>query len=181
MTKRFSILLAALMAIVLFGACGCEKPKPQEEPQPAEDTTQIEPIEPIVPADMSLIELSVPVTDNWVWSGKPQITIRITNGNAGAVQLGTRVVVTTDKKADVVTLTDSVVVGAKSRKDVVVTTTEKLEPGIYHAECYVDTTHVLAFNFAIDPFEITSVNDKPADFVFPGNEIVGYGLQLGHL
>ena len=150
MGKHFSIFLTAL--VVLLAACGCEKKGAQDDPTPMQEP------------DMSLIASSVPVTDNWVWSGKPQITLQITNDNAGAVQLGTKVVVTTDKKAEVVTITDSVVIGAKSQKDFVVTTTADLEPGIYHAECYVDTAHVRGFNFAIDPFAITSVNDKPADF-----------------
>ena len=145
MTKHYSIFLLAL--VVLFGACGCEKKTP---------------VEPVV--DMSLVESSVPVTDNWVWSGKPQITIQVTNGNAVAVKLGTKVVITTDKKAEVVTLSDSVTVDAKSQKDVVVTTTENLEPGIYRAVCSVNAQETDAFNFAIDPFKITSVNDKPADF-----------------
>ena len=156
MQKSFSILLAALSVVMLFGACGCEKKVTPEEPQPQE-TLMDNP-------DMSLIDASVPVTGNWVWSGKPQITIHIANGNPGAVKLGTKVVVTTDKKADVVTLTDSVVISSKSQKDFVVTTTADMKPGIYHAVCHVNGKSVRAFNFAIDPFEITSVNDKPADF-----------------
>lgn len=156
MQKSFSILLAALSVVMLFGACGCEKKVTPEEPQPQE-TLMDNP-------DMSLIDASVPVTDNWVWSGKPQITIHIANGNPGAVKLGTKVVVTTDKKADVVTLTDSVVISSRSQKDFVVTTTADMKPGIYHAVCHVNGKSVRAFNFAIDPFEITSVNDKPADF-----------------
>ena len=154
MTKHYYIFLLAL--VVLFGACGCENKGTEEDPIPEEQVMDN--------PDMSLISQSVPVTDNWVWSGKPQITIQITNGNIGEVKLGTKVVITTDKKAEVVTLTDSVIVGAKSGKDVVVTTTDKLEPGIYHAVCSVESKEVRAFNFAIDPFEITSVNDKPADF-----------------
>ena len=157
-SSKYSIFL--LVLVVLLGACGCEKPKAQDDPQPQQDPQE----EQIIPADMSLVELSVPVTDNWVWSGKPQITIHITNNNAGAVKLGTKVVITTDKKAEVVTLTDSVVIGTKKPQDVVITTTADLEPGIYHAVCSVNKKSVRAFNFAIDPFAITSVNDKPADF-----------------
>lgn len=154
-SSKYSVFLFAL--VVLLGACGCEKPKPQDEPEPQQE-------EQTVPADTSLIDLSVPVTDNRVWSGKPQITIRITNNNAGAVKLGTKVVITTDKKAEVVTITDSVVIGIKKEKDVVVTTTADLEPGIYHAVCSVNGKSASAFNFAIDPFAITSADDKPADF-----------------
>lgn len=155
-SKKYSWFLVVLMAVMLLGACGCEKKTAKNEPQ--------QPAEQIVPADMSLVTPSVLITDNWVWSGKPQITFHITNGNAGAVKLGAKVVITTDKKAAVTTITDSVVIGAKSEKDVVLTTTANLEPGIYHAKCYVETKSARTFNFAIDPFEITSVNDRPSDF-----------------
>lgn len=157
-SKKYSWFLVVLMAVMLLGACGCEKKTAKNEPQ--------QPAEQIVPADMSLVTPSVLITDNWVWSGKPQITFHITNGNAGTVKLGAKVVITTDKKAavTVTTITDSVVIGAKSEKDVVLTTTANLEPGIYHAKCYVETKSARTFNFAIDPFEITSVNDRPSDF-----------------
>ncbi|MBP5658520.1 MAG: acetylxylan esterase [Paludibacteraceae bacterium] len=151
MSKKYSILLATLTAMILVACGGCKGTSP-------------EPPAPQVDPDLSQIEWSVPITDNWVWSGKPQITIRIANDNEYAAKLGTKVVVTTDKKADVVTLTDSVVIDAKKQKDFVVTTTEDLAPGIYHAECYVNAKKVRGFNFAIDPFDITSVDDKPADF-----------------
>ncbi|MBR1481096.1 MAG: acetylxylan esterase [Paludibacteraceae bacterium] len=156
---KTKLYLFALMAVAL-GACGCD-PQPQEEPQPQPQDEQ-----PAVMdnPDMSLVSQSVPVTDDWVWSGKPQITIRIVNGNPGAVRLGAKAVITTDKKAEVMTLTDSVIVGADSEKDFVLTSTEDLEPGIYHAVCFVNEQQARAFNFAIDPFAITSEDDKPADF-----------------
>ncbi|MBR1426272.1 MAG: acetylxylan esterase [Paludibacteraceae bacterium] len=156
---KTKLYLFALMALVL-GACGCD-PQPQEEPQPQPQDEQ-----PAVMdnPDMSLVSQSVPVTDDWVWNGKPQITIRIVNGNPGAVRLGAKAVITTDKKAEVMTLTDSVIVGADSEKDFVLTSTEDLEPGIYHAVCFVNEQQARAFNFAIDPFAITSEDDKPADF-----------------
>lgn len=135
MTKHYSIFLLAL--VVLFGACGCENKTP---------------VEPVV-------EMG-----EHVWSGKPQIALHLKNTKESAATMTTQVVITTDKKAEVVTLTGSVTVDAKSQKDVVVTTTENLEPGIYRAVCSVNAQETDAFNFAIDPFKITSVNDKPADF-----------------
>lgn len=161
MKKHFYLI--ALLAVVL-GACGCEKKATVEEPEQTQQDTNKETDPLMENPDMDLVNAMVPVTDNWVWSGKPQITLRITNSNPGAVKLGTKVVITTDKKADVVTLKDSVVVGAKGKKDFVMTTSEKLEPGIYHAEYYVNSEMVRKFNFAIDPFDITSENDKPSDF-----------------
>ena len=153
---KVNYLYILLLCTILFGACGCENKGSQEEPTPEEKVMEN--------PDMSLVSQSVPVTDNRVWSGKPQITFQITNNNTGAVKVGAKVVITTDKKAEVVTLTDSVIISAKSQKEVVVTTTENLEPGIYHAVCAVNTEEAGVFNFAIDPFAITSVNDKPEDF-----------------
>ena len=149
MKKRFIIHYSLFIAllVVLFGACGCEKSQndPQQEYQLAE------PVE-------------------HVWSGKPQITIQLTNNNASAVTFSTKVIIATDKVNDegnnipVLTLEKNVDVAGNSQKDYVMTTKEKMEPGIYHATCYVNGESTDEFNFAIDPFKITSVNDKPADF-----------------
>ena len=153
-SKKYYVVLLSL--VVLLGACGCEKKKAgTDEPQQQEQSGEIDPL---------LIEKSVLITDNWVWSGKPKITIQITNDNTSAVAFGTRVDILTDKKDSVVTLTDSIKVDGKSQNSVVMTTQDNLEPGIYIAECYLDSSIFRVFNFAIDPFEITSVNDKPEDF-----------------
>ena len=170
LSKKYYVVLFSL--VVLLGACGCEKKGNNSEPQPqGPDSTQVDPKDetPMDNPDMSLISPTVPVTDNWVWNGKPQITIRIENRNPGAVKLATKVVIMTDriegeKPVELFTLTDSVVVGANKEQDFVMTTTEKMAPGIYHAECSVEEKSARSFNFAIDPFEITSVNDKPEDF-----------------
>lgn len=147
--KRLYLFIILAMCL---GACGCVKPKPQDEPTPTEKP------------DLSLIQQSVPVTDDWVWSGKPQITIHIENGNTMAVKVETRVRIATDKKKDVVILTDSVEVAGKSSKDYVVTTTENLDPGFYHAYCYVNGRTARSFTFGIDPFDIVSAPDKQADY-----------------
>ena len=154
LNKKYYVVLLSLL--VLLGACGCEKKKAgTDEPQQQEQSGEIDPL---------LIQTSVLITDNWVWSGKPKITIQVTNDNASAVAFGTRVDILTDKKDSVVTLTDSIKVDGKSQNSVVMTTQDNLEPGIYIAECYLDSSIFRVFNFAIDPFEITSVNDKPEDF-----------------
>ena len=158
--KSFIYIFAALVAVVLFGACGCERPGENEEPQP--DTTKIDP--PTEKPDLSLIKQSVPVTDNWVWSGKPSITLHIENGNKMAVKVGTKVQIKTDKKVAVTTLTDSVVVPANGSTDYVVTTTENLEPGFYRASCFVNGKTAKHFCFGIDPFDIVSEPDNESDF-----------------
>ena len=160
-TKAY--LFAAIFSVLLLGACGCENPKPEDEPTPSQDTTKVDP--PTEKPDLSLIKQSVPVTDNWVWSGKPSITIHIENGNKMAVKVGTKVQIKTDKKVAVTTLTDSVEVPANGSKDFVVTTTENLEPGFYRAFCFVNGKTAKNFYFGIDPFDIVSEPDMQPDFV----------------
>ena len=156
MIRKF--YLSALMAVALM-ACGCEKPQPQEEPDPI-DTTEI-----VEPADLSLIKQSVPVTDNWVWSGKPQITIHIENPNKAEVKVGVNVKITTDKKVAVTVIKDSVSVAGNGSVDYIATTTDNLEPGFYRAACTVNgKTARSQFCFGIDPFDIVSAPDKQPDF-----------------
>ena len=148
MRKQFYII--ALLAIVLW-ACGCEK-KPQE-PQPGEE------------ADLSLITQSVPVTDNWIWSGKPQITLHIENPNKAAVKVPIVVKISTDKKVAVTEIQDSVEIAGEGTRDFVVTTTENLNPGFYRAVCFVNSKSARSFIFGIDPFQIVSAPDYQSDFV----------------
>ena len=145
------------LMMVMLGACGCEKPQSPVDPQPYEEPVMVNP-------DMSLITSSVPVTDNWIWSGKPAITIRIENKNDSAVKLDTKVKITTDTKSNVVTLTDTVVVSARSAKEFVVKTDEDIDPGFYRAACYVHGKTVRNFCFGIDPFDIVSAPDKQTDY-----------------
>ena len=145
------------LMVVMLGACGCEKPQSPVDPQPYEEPVMVNP-------DVSLITSSVPVTDNWIWRGKPAITIRIENKNDSAVKLDTKVKITTDTKSNVVTLTDTVVVSARSVKEFVVKTDEDIDPGFYRAACYVHGKTVRNFCFGIDPFDIVSAPDKQTDY-----------------
>ncbi len=157
--SRSKLYFFALLALMV-GSCGCEKMKSQDEPKPA-DTTHVDPVRP---PDMSLIKQEVLVTDNWVWSGKPQITVRIENSNTAKVRLGVRTKILTDSNVTLTTVADSVDVPGKSAVEHVVTTAENLEPGIYRAACFVNEKTVRSFNFAIDPSQIISAPDKQADF-----------------
>ena len=152
MRSKFYMIFAVACA-VLLGACGCEKtpePKPQEEV--------------ITNPDMALITRSVPVTDNWIWSGKPQITIHLENKNPGTVKLGVKMQVRTDKNNQVVVVEDSVTIPERGVKDVPMTTPENLAPGFYRAICSVNGKLARNFIFGIDPFEIVSAPDKQPDF-----------------
>ena len=135
-----------------MGACGCEKQTPKTEPVVTEE------------ADLSLIKQSVPVTDNWVWSGKPQITVHIENPNAAAVRVGVKVKITTDSKKAVTEVVDSVEIAGKSKVDHIMTTPENLEPGFYRAVCFVNGKNARSFIFGIDPFRIVSAPDMQPDF-----------------
>ena len=65
-SKKYYFLLFAL--VVLLVACGCEKPKSPDEPRNDE-------------ADLSLVKQSVVKEGDFLWNGKPQITIHIENPN----------------------------------------------------------------------------------------------------
>ena len=152
--KKVSYLIIALLASALVACGGCKGPTPTPEPEPT----------PTEQPDLTLIKQSVPVTDNWVWSGKPQITIHIENGNKMDAKVGVSVKYATDSKNQVETVTDSVVVEGKSSLDYIATTTKTLEPGIYRAICTVNGRLARNFFFAIDPFKIVSAPDKQPDF-----------------
>ena len=151
MIKKTYIFLVALMAVAI-GAWGCEGPTPQEEPTPLEQP------------DLSLIKQSVPVTNDWIWSGKPQITVHIENPNAAKVTVGVKVKISTDTKKAVTEVLDSVEVPGKQSIDHIVTTPENLEPGFYRAVCFVNGKSARSFVFGIDPFDIKSEPDMQPDF-----------------
>lgn len=144
--------ISIILLSVVVGACGCKEQQQSQEPEESQVI------------DLSLITQSVPVTDNWIFSGKPAITIHIENGNEAAVKVETKVRITTDSKQEVVIITDSVEIAGKGKKDVVVTTKDNLSPGFYKAACSVNNKNARTFFFGVDPFQIVSPPDKQADF-----------------
>ncbi|MBR6168279.1 MAG: acetylxylan esterase [Paludibacteraceae bacterium] len=155
---RIKFYLVALTAVML-GACGCEHPTPVVEPDPQTDTTEV-----VEPADLSLVKSSVPVTDNWIWSGKPQIVLHMENPNEGKAVMPIVVRISTDTKQFVTEIKDSVAVAGKGTIDYIATTPENLEPGFYRAVCFVNSKNIRSFIFGIDPFEIVSAPDMQPDF-----------------
>ena len=151
--KKASFLIVALLAVVL-GACGgCKGTTPQDDPTPQEQ------------ADLSLVEASVLVTDDWVWyDGKPQITVHLNNPNKAKVKLDAEIRISTDKKKAVTSITDSLEVAGESQQDFVLTTTEKLAPGFYRATCFINDKNARSFIFGIDPFDIVSAPDMQPDY-----------------
>ena len=154
-SKKYSFFFVSL--ILLLCACGCEKPQPVDNPE-QQDTTQVE------KPDLSLIKATVPVTDNWVWSGKPAITVHVENPNKASVQLPIEIRISTDKHQARTTVEKNIEVPGKSQGDYIVSPSEDLDPGIYRAVCFVGDKNVRSFNFALDPFDIESTPDKQSDF-----------------
>ncbi len=151
MSKHLSISFI-LFAALLLGACGCERKTPSE------------PVTPVEKPDLSLLKSSVPVTNDWIYSGKPQITVHIENPNKAAVKIGVKLKITTDMKAAVTDVIDSVEIAGNAFVDHVITTTEDLDPGYYRAVCFVNGKNARSFIFGIDPFDIVSAPDKQPDF-----------------
>jgi cephalosporin-C deacetylase len=116
------------------------------------------------PASLRPLMLSVPVTDNWIFNGKPSITIHVENPYTEAVTANAEVQIATDKMAAVTTLYQSVKVPAGSSQDIVLTTAENLVPGFYKATCIVNDDLARAFVFGVNPFDIVSAPDKQPDF-----------------
>ena len=141
MTKKTSFLLAAI-ALTGILAFACNKPEPEPEPEPdpvPEDPTPVDPKpdDPVV-VDLVDFKLSVPVTENWVFTDKPAITIHVENPNPVAVTADVKVRIDTDLKKTLVTIEKSVAVPANEAIDIPVTTKENLEPGFYKAACFVN-------------------------------------------
>lgn len=148
--KKYSIFLLVLLTSVLVACGGCKGPTPTPEPEER--------------PDMSLVTSSVAVTDDWVWSGKPQITVHIENPNKAKVKVGAEIRISTDAKKAVTTITDSLEVAGEGKQDFVITTTDNLEPGFYRATCFLNDKNVRSFIFGIDPFKIVSLPDKQPDY-----------------
>ncbi len=147
---KFRSYLFTLLTVVLAACGGCKSATPPDNP--AEEV------------DLSLLKQSVSVTNDWVWSGKPAISIHVENPNKSAVKVKAEVKISTDTKKAVTTITDSIRVDGEGAQDFVFTTPDNLEPGFYRANCFVNDKVARHFNFAIDPFEIVSAPDKQPDF-----------------
>lgn len=153
-------IIVAVSAIVMVVLCCCGNPTPVDPDNKGEDTTT-----QVVPADLEPFKLSVPVTDNWVFSGKPAITIHVVNPNPVAVKAGAKLQIATDKRKAVATIIDSVEIAANAEQDIVITTEDNLDPGFYRATCSVNGKIAHStFVFGIDPFDIVSEPDMQPDF-----------------
>ena len=121
-------------------------------------------VEVINPADLKPLTLSVPVTNNWVYSGAPSFTIHVENPYDEIVTANAVIAIATDKLAPVTTITKSVDVAANGTEDMVMTFTETLAAGIYHATATVNDDMARSFFFAVNPTSIVSAPDSQSDF-----------------
>ena len=145
--KLFCLFTAVAFATAVM--VGCNKPEPEKEPDPVE---------------LEDLKLSVPVKDNWVFSGKPTLTVNVENPNPVAAKAEVKVRIATDTKKEVTTFTKEAEVPAKGSMDIDMTVPEELAPGFYKASCYVNNRSARMFNFGVSPEKIVSAPDKQADF-----------------
>lgn len=150
--KKFFAL--AVLAAIMLASCGNDVPV---EPDGEGNKTEI-------PADYEPLKLSVPVTNNWIYDGQPEITITAQNPNEGDMPAEVKVYFYTDQKKqlDIVEFTDSV--PAKQKKNLVVKPNVTLEPGFYKATCAVNGKIARSFIFGVKPSEIVSAPDMQPDF-----------------
>ena len=144
-SKKYYSILLALVTVMLFGACGCERPTDEPVVPPQQDTTVVEP-------------------EDLIWSGKPYFNVPVENTDTVEMQLPVKVRITTDTKQLAYELIDTVTIAGSTKKDVAMTTPENMNPGFYRAICFVKGKNVRTFNFGIDPFDIVSAPDMQSDF-----------------
>ena len=145
MKKQF-LLLAAIACALLFGACGCEHPRPQDEPQPTIKDTIVE--EPA----------------NLIWSGKPILNYHVENAEAEEIRVPVRLFIRTDKNKAVVDIRDTITMPKYSKRDFVMMPSENLAPGFYKAQCFINGKTTRNVNFGVDPFDLVSAPDMQPDF-----------------
>ena len=149
MKRSLSLLLAAIaFSGLLFVGCNTQPvDEGEEEPQ-----------------ELERVKATVPVTHNWVFDKRPELTVHIENPNGVAVVSKAKARITTDMKEAVTTIEKEVTVPANGSIDVVLTTDTDLKPGFYNAFCVADGKAGRTFNFGISPFDIPSPPDYQADF-----------------
>ena len=160
MTKKcFHFIAVFACAAALALSCS---PKPAVEEE-NDDTQEEQTEEP----DVTLLKMkaSVPVTDNWVFSGKPSFTVNIENNNEEAGVAQVKLGISTDiTKKSVATVEQSLDIAAGSKKSVKIGVEEELPAGIYKASISVNKRSAGSFFFANKPFEIQSPPDTLSDF-----------------
>ena len=144
MSKKLSIFAAAA-CVLLFGACGCERPTDDPVVPPQQDTSVVEP-------------------EDLIWYSKPYFNVPVENTDTVEARLPIQIRILTDTKKVVMDFKDTLTVAANEEKNYVVAPSEELAPGFYRAHCFVKGKTVRNFNFGVNPFDIVSAPDMQADF-----------------
>lgn len=145
------IKLLLLLIFLSFCLVGCgQTTKPDAPEDLGSDTVQV--------------KASVPVLDDWIYEGRPSITIQVKNPSNVAAKVALSVRISTDKKKAYTTIEKTVTIPAKKTEDIVMSTESNIDPGFYWATCVVNNDRVRTFVFGVSPFSIVSAPDKQADF-----------------
>lgn len=162
MRKRFLFALLAAAALVL---CGCDKDEkaPEEPETPTEEPPGPEE-PPVDPADLDPLSFSVAVTQDWIYSGKPEFTVHVSNPNGAIVPFEIKCRIVEDKGPEAAVIEFTAEATPMGEQDFVLTTDEPLEPGFYRARFTSKNKFIRAFVFGIDPTQIVSAPDMQADF-----------------
>ena len=110
------------------------------------------------------LTLSVDVENNWIFTDKPTVTIKVTNPYEEAVTANAEVVVTTDKLDSYTTLTKSMEVAAGATENIALTFDETPAAGFYKATAMVNGDLARDFVFGVNPTQIVSAPDMQEDF-----------------
>ena len=123
--KCFHFIAVFAFAAALALSCS-PKPAVEEENENTQEEQTEEP-------EVTLLKMkaSVPVTDNWVFSGKPSFTVNIENNNEEAGVAQVKLGISTDvTKKSVATVEQSLDIAAGSKKSVKIGVEEELPAGI---------------------------------------------------
>ena len=154
MKRIFSILLAAVAAMVMLTGC-VEPVNPEDNNEPENQN----------PVDLEDLTCTVSQDGDGIFDSSPTFTMHVKNPNAVEVEATLKSRITNDFKKEIIVVEFTEKIPANTTKDVVITPTpEKWEPGLYKASCYVNDRSRVGLSFGYRPFEIVSAPDKQADF-----------------
>lgn len=163
MTKKLFAVISAV-AVVFFS---CTPQPAADEPQKEEQTPSGEDTPPSVdPEDLEPFEYSVTFgSEDYIFSKRPQFTLKLTNPNSVTATAEMKVTVSTDKGKKALSYEFTKDVAAKATETLQITTEEDLAPGFYKITGKVGRKNFLSSTpIGIDPFEIVSAPDYQADF-----------------
>lgn len=115
--------------------------------------------------DITPLTLSVPVTNNWVFTdGNASFTVQIKNPYSRSITANVVAEIATDKMEPVTRQTSTVTMAAGASQNVDMVLSGITQPGIYHATITANDDLARSFYFAVKPTEIVSAPDKQSDF-----------------